>query len=72
MPQFADKLPHDLFGGGALKYRNEGGKFLLYSVGWNETDEGGIPAWKNDGKNDLPGDLTQNDWVWPYQELGGQ
>jgi hypothetical protein len=73
VPQFADKLPRDLFGGGsAVKYRAEGAKFVLYSLGWNETDEGGIPALKDNGKNDLPGDLAQNDWVWPYQELGGK
>jgi hypothetical protein len=68
VPQFADKLPRDLFGGGDLKYRNEGGKFVLYSVGWNETDEGGVPSWKND----TSGDLTKNDWVWPYQEISGK
>ena len=43
-PQFIEKLPHDLVGGQPLHYRRtDGGKFLLYSVGWNETDDGGMP-----------------------------
>lgn len=40
-PQFIDKLPHDLIGGQPLKYqRQANGQFWLYSVGWNEVDEG--------------------------------
>lgn len=62
VPQFAEKIPSDMIGGGPLKYRVEGSKFALYSVGWNGTDEGGVPAWTNG----VDGDLKQNDWVWPY------
>jgi hypothetical protein len=55
-PQFIEKIPHDLIGGNPLNYRPTiGGKFLLYSIGWNETDDGG-----KDGGNDL----TRYDWVW--------
>jgi hypothetical protein len=70
-PQFIEKLPHDIIGGppapgtGAasqpLHYRREpGGKFALYSVGWNETDDGGVVAWKKDGSVDR----EKGDWVW--------
>ena len=56
VPQFIEKLPHDIIGGQPLHYRrSEGGKFLLYSVGWNETDDGG-----QDGGNDF----AKADWVW--------
>ena len=56
VPQFADKLPHDLIGGQPLKYhRAAAGEFALYSVGWNEKDDGGLP-----GKT-----VTEGDWVWP-------
>jgi len=56
LPQFIEKLPHDIIGGQPLHYRRtDGGKFLLYSVGWNETDDGG-----QDGGNDF----TKGDWVW--------
>jgi hypothetical protein len=55
VPQFIDKLPHDLIGGQQLKYRRSGAsQFLLYSIGWNEIDDGGVP-----GKN-----IAESDWVW--------
>ena len=55
VPQFIDKLPHDLIGGRPLKYRRiASSEFLLYSIGWNETDDSGIP-----GKN-----IADGDWVW--------
>jgi hypothetical protein len=38
------------------------GKFLLYSVGWNETDDGGQIALKKDGSEDR----ENGDWVWQY------
>jgi hypothetical protein len=67
VPQFIEKLPHDIIGGppspgsGAasqpLHYRREAnGKFLLYSVGWNETDDGG----------QVSEDREKGDWVWQY------
>jgi hypothetical protein len=56
VPQFAEKLPHDIVGGQPLKYhRTAEGKFVLYSVGWNGKDDGGVP-----GKTAAEGDL-----VWP-------
>jgi hypothetical protein len=63
MPQFIEKIPHDIIGGQPLHYRRtDAGKFLLYSVGWNETDDGGqevSPQTKNGGI-----DYTKGDWVW--------
>jgi hypothetical protein len=66
VPQFIEKLPHDIIGGKPLIYRPTAdqpspssgaasGKFLLYSVGWNEMDDGGL-----DGGNDFP----KGDCVW--------
>jgi hypothetical protein len=50
VPQFIEKLPHDIIGGQPLKYRRmDDGKFLLYSVGWDGKDDGGD---------------AQKDWVW--------
>jgi hypothetical protein len=59
-PQFIEKIPHDLIGGQPLKYhRLAADKFLLYSVGWNETDDGGqAPSGPT-----LP-NYDQGDWVW--------
>jgi hypothetical protein len=54
VPDFAQKLPHDLIGGQPLKYRRTAeAKFLLYSIGWNEKDDNGDP------------DKQKDDWVWP-------
>jgi len=62
-PQFIKKIPHDIIGGEPLHYRRtDDGKFLLYSIGWNETDDGGkevSPHTKNGGM-----DYTKGDWVW--------
>jgi hypothetical protein len=61
-PQFIAKLPHDAVGQ-PLKYRRtDDGKFLLYSIGWNEKDDGGTTALNNDGKEDL----ENGDWVWGF------
>jgi hypothetical protein len=38
----------------------EDGTFLLYSVGWNETDDGGKSV---SAKDDLS-HAMQGDWVW--------
>lgn len=58
-PQFASAIPNDLIGNQPLKYRRENnGNFSLYSVGWNETDDGGVTAT----------DSEKGDWVWRYPE----
>jgi hypothetical protein len=63
VPQFIEKLPRDIIGGKPLHYRRTNdGKFLLYSVGWNETDDGGQVVLKNDGSVDR----EKGDWVWQY------
>lgn len=56
VPQFIDKLPHDIIGGQALKYHpTTDGQFLLYSVGWNETDDDGqLSVFPYD----------HGDWIW--------
>jgi len=52
LPRFLEKLPHDVVTGDSLKYRQTAdGRFLLYSVGWNEKDD--------------DGDSDKGDWVWP-------
>ena len=61
VPQFIEKLPRDIVNGEPLIYRRtEDGMFLLYSVGWNGTDDGGrIVSSRGDLKN-----VTLGDWVW--------
>jgi hypothetical protein len=59
-PRFVSQVPHDVISGEPYKYRRtDDGQFLLYSVGWNEKDDGGVP-----GKTLF--DDKQGDWVWQY------
>ena len=61
--QFISPLPHDVINGQPLRYRRTAdGKFALYSVGWNETDDGGILAFTKNGALDH----EHGDWVWQY------
>lgn len=62
-PQFIDKLPHDIVNGQTLHYRRaDDGRFVLYSVGWNEKDDGGVVAVTKSGRVDS----EKGDWVWKY------
>jgi tetratricopeptide (TPR) repeat protein len=62
-PQFIAKLPHDIINGQPLHYRRTNdGQFVLYSVGWNETDDGGVVALRTGGSIDF----EKGDWVWQY------
>jgi hypothetical protein len=64
-PQFMEKIPHDIIGGKPLHYRRtDDGQFVLYSVGWNETDDGGVVVFE--GKKTDRVDISQGDWVWRY------
>jgi hypothetical protein len=63
-PQFIGKLPHDIINGQPLHYRRtDDGKFVLYSVGWNETDDGGTVVFLKGG---VTVDRDKGDWVWKY------
>ncbi len=62
VPEFTPRLPHDVINGQPLKYRRtKDGLYLLYSVGWNETDDGGRLALNKSGE---AVDREQGDWVW--------
>ncbi|MEK7686426.1 MAG: hypothetical protein AAB466_13505, partial [Verrucomicrobiota bacterium] len=62
-PQFISQLPNDAITGKPYKYRRaDRGQFVLYSVGWNEKDDGGTVALQKDGSLDL----KNGDWVWEY------
>jgi hypothetical protein len=57
-PRFLARIPHDLLTGQTLKYRRtDDTQFLLYSVGWDQVDDGGKDApW--------PEAASGGDWVW--------
>lgn len=60
-PSFMAQLPKDALTGQAYRYRRlDDGRFVLYSVGWNEQDEGGTVVSRKDGSVDL----GKGDWTW--------
>jgi hypothetical protein len=62
-PQFIAEVPHDIINGQPLHYRlRPDGQFILYSVGWNETDDGGQIVLTKKGAVDR----DKGDWVWQY------
>jgi hypothetical protein len=64
MPQFVKAVPNDIFGGKPLRYRlNSDGNFVLYSIGWNEKDDGGFFSYPSGSS--MPR-FEQGDWVWQY------
>jgi hypothetical protein len=64
-PQFMEKIPHDIINGQPLHYRRTSdGQFILYSIGWNETDEGGVVVLKKGKTPEV--DRDEGDWVWRY------
>jgi len=61
LPQYLGTLPHDVIGGAPLIYHPRAdGQFQLYSVGWNEKDDGGVSAFKRNGTLDT----ETGDWTW--------
>jgi hypothetical protein len=66
-PQFIQPIPHDIINGDPLQYERTGDKqFVLYSVGWNEKDDGGVVVFKKPPSK-FP-DIDEGDWVWQYPE----
>ena len=62
-PQFIAQLPHDLINGQPLHYRRtDAGQFVLYSIGWDEKDDGGKIFLTKNGTVDR----EKGDWVWQY------
>lgn len=65
VPAFIQSIPPDVATGEPLHYRRIDDKqFLLYSVGWNQKDDGGTTA-LGPGKSRSPDDRS-GDWVWRY------
>ena len=62
-PACIDAVPHDIMNGEPYHYRLQpDGTYLLYSVGWNLTDDGGKIVYKKESPNQI--DYEQGDWAW--------
>lgn len=63
-PRLLKQVPHDVTTGKPLHYeRTDDGQFLLYSVGWNESDDNGELAFLPSGRGP---EKKDGDWVWRY------
>ena len=61
VPRFLEKIPPDVIAGATFQYRRRAdGSYLLYSVGWNQKDDGGIEIKSPDGRRQP----DAGDWVW--------
>jgi hypothetical protein len=55
-------VPNDVMDGQPLRYLRTANGYILYSIGWNKTDDGGKLAWNN-GKTPTVNSKS-GDWVW--------
>lgn len=61
VPRFMVQLPKDAITGEPYRYRRAAdGQFMLYSIGWDEQDDGGVSG--GAGRKALFDE--QGDWVW--------
>lgn len=66
-PAFMKEVPADIINGEPLNYHSTpDGRFILYSVGWNGKDDGGIAVKGNSNGNGI--EVDKGDWVWRYPE----
>src|SRR4051812_7111411 len=68
VPQFIIEIPHDIMDGEPMRYRRDRpDAYLLYSVGWNLKDDGGVTGTSGKQGNVK---MAEGDWVWRLR--GGQ
>jgi hypothetical protein len=61
VPEYIARIPNDVISGDPLKYARTGsGRYVLYSIGWNEKDEQGASGPRRTLSE------KQGDWVWSY------
>lgn len=59
-------IPADPMNGRPFRYeRTADGRFRLWSIGWNSTDDDGQVAFRKSKKREV--DWANGDWVWPVQ-----
>jgi hypothetical protein len=64
VPAFLDKIPNDPIDGQPMRYKlSDDSGYVLYSIGWNETDDGGELAW-TEKRGIKKVDMDQGDWIW--------
>jgi hypothetical protein len=62
VPQYLKSIPTDVIDGRPLRFlRESGGGYKLYSIGWNQMDDGGAVGFRKQGKALDP---QAGDWAW--------
>jgi hypothetical protein len=64
VPEFVTALPRDIIDGDHLRYRKTGDAFVLYSIGLNQSDDGGALGEGERERRNWQAD--DGDWVWAY------
>ena len=68
VPEFLDRIPHDLFDGQPMRYRREGEQgFVLWSVGFDGKDDNAGPLLTKSSGTTHVGEET-GDLVWRYPQ----
>ena len=66
VPEFLDRLPHDLFDGQPMRYRREGPQgFVIWSIGFDGKDDNAGPLYFK-GSGSVGEEL--GDLVWRYPQ----
>ncbi|MFM1945189.1 MAG: hypothetical protein RI897_4171 [Verrucomicrobiota bacterium] len=65
VPDYLAAVPKDVISGEGLKYvRSAGGEdWVVYGVGWNSVDDGGVVGWEGEGAK-AKVEVGMGDWVW--------
>jgi hypothetical protein len=72
VPRFIEKIQTDVIAGRPLEYRrSDDGRFVLYSVGWNQKDDGGqiVPSKRTPRQNVDQGDWFGFGWAFSHSSL---
>jgi hypothetical protein len=63
-PDILDKIPVDPFTGDPFIYKKQDSGFIVYSVGNNLRDEGGVGTWQI-----VSLDMENDDWAWKEEAI---
>lgn len=65
--QLARRIPNDPVTGRPFAYKVQDDLFVLYSIGANERDDGGLASGQGPWASGVPRQsISQGDWVWKY------
>ena len=67
VPGYLKRVPQDIMTGSPWVYRRTESGYVLYSVGANRVDDGGVPSER--GQFGFP-DLSSGDWAWAVGNAG--